>query len=172
MAIKYVVVHRTDKNNIGDMASNPLQYYLPASDYQVVDILDIGASKYPSDVPLIAGGGGLIGNQFLGSDLSYALNNSDQNALMTMWKEAWSVVNHNNIDVRDEFLRKLQPMIKEYIDKLDNTTAPRIVWGAGHNEDTNKRVKRPEWPDWLSTLTLLVLEITDSLMNGCLVQVA
>ena len=155
MAIKYVVVHRTDKNNIGDMASNPLQYYLPASDYQVVDILDIGASKYPSDVPLIAGGGGLIGNQFLGSDLSYALNNSDQNALMTMWKEAWSVVNHNNIDVRDEFLRKLQPMIKEYIDKLDNTTAPRIVWGAGHNEDTNKRVKRPEWPDWLSNFDLI-----------------
>ena len=112
MAIKYVVVHRADKNNIGDMSSNPLQYYLPASDYQVIDVLDIGASNYPSDVPLIAGGGGLIGNQFLGNDLQYALNNSDQNALMTLWKESWSVVNHNNINARDDFLRKLQPLIK------------------------------------------------------------
>ena len=45
--------------------------------------------------------------------------------------------------------------IKEYIDKIDNSTAPRIVWGAGHNEDTNKRVKRPQWPDWLSNFDLI-----------------
>ena len=113
MAVKYVVVHRADKNNIGDMSSNPLQYYLPQHEYQVVDILDLATQNYPSDVPLIAGGGGLIANEFLGNDLQYALNNSDQNALMTLWKDSWNVVNHNNITARDDFLRKLQPLIKE-----------------------------------------------------------
>ena len=37
MPIKYAVVHRSDPNNVGDLAANPLQYFLNKDEYQVID---------------------------------------------------------------------------------------------------------------------------------------
>mgnify|MGYP003667401347 FL=1 len=62
MSVKYVVVHRNDTNNVGDLASNPLQYFLQPDQYRVVDITHSHVEQYPSGVPLIAGGGGLLAN--------------------------------------------------------------------------------------------------------------
>ena len=50
MAIKYVVTHRTDPNNVGDIASNPLQYFLQPDEYQVVDIDYITTIKYINSI--------------------------------------------------------------------------------------------------------------------------
>ena len=37
---KFTVVHRVDINNVGDLASNPLQYFLDRDEYDVIDIVD------------------------------------------------------------------------------------------------------------------------------------
>ena len=62
--LKFVVVHRADRNNVGDIASNPLQYFLKEEKYQTVDIVDLPRSEYNTTLPTIVGGGGLIGNDF------------------------------------------------------------------------------------------------------------
>jgi len=152
---KYVVVHRPDQNNVGDMASNPLQYFLPESDYQVVDIETVHAEQYPSDVPLIAGGGGLIGNDFFGDNLRDCLYNNDQSQLMHTWASSWSVSSTPNNALREEFTRKTQSLVKEYLEKIDTSTGPRILWGAGHNEETSKRMKGFGYPGWMVNFDLV-----------------
>ena len=64
MPIKYAVVHRSDPNNVGDLAANPLQYFLNKDEYQVIDIMNCSVEQIPTDVPLVIGGGGLLGNDF------------------------------------------------------------------------------------------------------------
>ena len=155
MAIKYVVVHRTDQNNVGDIASNPLQYFLQPDEYKVIDITTAHVEQYPADVPLIAGGGGLIGNEFFGDNLRTLLNNPDVNLAMQQWTDAWKHVSQANGPVRDKFLRKLQPLVHEYMNELDNSVGKRVLWGAGHNEDTAKRVKGLEYPSWLNYFNLV-----------------
>ena len=61
---KFTVVHRADRNNVGDLASNPLQYFLEPEEYQVVDITQIKETSYNSALPMIVGGGGLVANEF------------------------------------------------------------------------------------------------------------
>ena len=76
--IKFVVVHRKDQNNVGDIASNPLQYFLKDDEYQTVDIANLRNDLYPANVPVIVGGGGLIGNDFMGSAVRDVLSSADK----------------------------------------------------------------------------------------------
>jgi hypothetical protein len=43
---KCVVVHRQDINNVGDMASNPAQYFLKADEYETVDVTELNTTSY------------------------------------------------------------------------------------------------------------------------------
>ena len=52
MPIKYAVVHRSDPNNVGDLAANPLQYFLNKDEYQVIDIMNCSLEQIPTDVPV------------------------------------------------------------------------------------------------------------------------
>lgn len=152
---KYIVVHRPDENNVGDMASNPLQYFMSPDEYQVVDIDVVHAEYYPSDIPLIVGGGGLIGNENFGENMRDCLYSNDRAQLMDIWAKNWRASASPNVELREEFTRKLQVLVKEYLDKIDNSTAPRIVWGAGHNEETNKRMKGFAYPHWMVDFDLV-----------------
>tara|TARA_B110000858_G_scaffold190306_1_gene238104 strand:- start:107 stop:1024 length:918 start_codon:yes stop_codon:yes gene_type:complete len=155
MSVKYVVVHRNDINNVGDLASNPLQYFLKPEQYKVVDITHSHIEQYPSDVPLIVGGGGLVGNDFFGDNLQACLNNPDVNRAMQNWTDVWQHVSHANASARDTFMQKLQPLVHEYLNTLDNTVGKRVLWGAGHNEDTVKRIKQISFPGWLNFFDLV-----------------
>lgn len=157
MAIKYVVVHRKDPNNVGDIASNPLQYFLKPDEYQTVDISDIGNVKYNTDVPLIAGGGGLINNALFGDKLRDLLGSPDREQLMQMWTDSWVLSNLKYQNIYDEFNDKYKTLVKETIDKIPNTTnVPKIIWGAGTNADADGlNSNPPKYPKWLVDYTLI-----------------
>lgn len=146
---KCYVVHRVDRNNVGDMASNPLQYFLGKSEYKVIDITDIN-STYLEDKPVIVGGGGLIANEFMEDSIRDLTVPSDKNQILNLANWYWKYTSAANKSVRDEFFSKLNPLVKEYVDKLDATKSPRIIWGAGHNGEYHKKLKgNLEYPAWL-----------------------
>lgn len=147
---KCVVVHRKDENNVGDIASNPLQYFLSPDEYQTVDIIDLYKSQYPGNIPVIVGGGGLIGNDYLGDAVRDVLSTADKNQLLGLWEERWDLCDPSNFDLHSEFTNQYKNLIKEYIDKLSTKKPPRFFWGAGYNGEYNKklRLKFP-WPEWL-----------------------
>lgn len=153
---KFTVVHRVDTNNVGDMSSNPLQYLLNQEDYDVVDIVDVAKQKFDSSLPMIIGGGGLIGNDFFGEELRNVLISADYNQLMQLWQQRWQLCDSRNQEVHDEFIEKYQIFIKEYVDRLNQTRAPRFIWGAGHNGDIGKkRLKQLHYPSWLAEFDLV-----------------
>ena len=135
---KCYVVHRTDANNVGDIASNPMQYFLKPGQYETIDILDVG-SAYFDDKPVIVGGGGLIANDFIGEKLFELVQASDKNQIASLANQYWKKFSPNNKDVRDDFFKKLNDLVAKTIPKLDSKKTPRVIWGAGHNANYNKK---------------------------------
>ncbi len=151
MAIKYVVAHRADPNNVGDIASNPLQYFLPRDEYEIIDVSMLDRIAYREDVPLIVGGGGLIGNSFIGDDyLSQLLESSDRLQLERLWSESWNVSNPQYTELYKEFNVKYQDLISSTIEKISPTSKLRYVWGAGHNSPDDVEFTKIRWPKELS----------------------
>lgn len=152
---KYYVVHRVDGNNVGDMASNPLQYFLNKSDYTVVDVTQMGYTFF-DDKPVIAGGGGLLANEFMEDSLRDLTIPSDKNQILSLANQYWKQTSAANKTVRDEFFEKLNILVSEYVKKLSETRSPRILWGAGHNADYQKKVKGTlEYPSWIRNFDLI-----------------
>jgi hypothetical protein len=152
---KYIVVHRKDENNVGDIASNPLQYFLKPDEYQTIDIVNLRNEKYPASVPIIVGGGGLIGNDFIGDSVRDILSGADKNYLKQMWNLRWDTVNPANVEISREFNSRYQNLISEYINKTAEDKSPRFIWGAGHNGDVSKKTKKElNFPNWLTEFNL------------------
>jgi hypothetical protein len=152
---KCYVVHRVDKNNVGDMASNPLQYFMNKSDYTVVDITQIGSTFF-EDKPVIVGGGGLIANDFMEDAIRDLTVDSDKTQILNLANQYWKYTSGANKSIRDEFFSKLNPLVKEYLEKLESKKTPRIIWGAGHNGDYHKKLKSTlEYPSWLRNFDLV-----------------
>jgi hypothetical protein len=151
---KCYVVHSVDKNNVGDMASNPLQYFMNKSEYTVVDVTQIGSTFF-DDRPVIVGGGGLIANEFMEDAIKDLTIHSDKNQILTLANQYWKNTSAANKSVRDEFFSKLNPLVKEYLEKLESKKSPRIIWGAGHNGDYQKKLKGTlAYPSWIRTFDL------------------
>jgi hypothetical protein len=151
MTIKYVVAHRIDPNNVGDIASNPLQYFLSRDQYEIIDVAAVGQIPYSEHVPLIVGGGGLIGNTFIGDDyLRDLLESSDRLQLERLWNDSWSVANPMYTDLFQEFNTKYHDLISSTMEKIKPVTAPRYVWGAGYNSDSDTIFQTIKWPKVLS----------------------
>jgi hypothetical protein len=151
MAIKYVVAHRTDPNNVGDIASNPLQYFLPRDEYEIIDVAALGDTAYTENVPLIVGGGGLIGNEFMGDEfLSKLLESSDRMQLERLWANSWEVSNPSHHTLFRDFNTKYHELISSTMEKISPVTAPRYIWGAGHNSPTDTVFEKIKWPKVLS----------------------
>lgn len=136
--VKFVVVHRCDQNNVGDMASNPLQYFLKPEQYQVVDAANFGVVDYPLDVPLILGGGGLIGNDFMGNLVSKVLSTPDRLQIDTLSAIRWQIVSDQNRDLHRKFKNTYSELLNEIRDSLPKPSAPRYIWGAGQNSPTDQ----------------------------------
>lgn len=149
--VKPIVVMRNDLNNVGDIASNPLQYFMNHGTYDIIDIEKISTTNYEADRPIIVGGGGLIANEWIGDDISLVLSPNDYNQLTTFANKAWRLSDPTNAELRKEFNKKLQTLVKEYIDKLQSSVKPpRFMWGAGHNEAATKKAKFIDYPEYLS----------------------
>lgn len=152
MSIKYTVVHRRDENNVGDIASNPLQYFLDPEDYVTVDITDIGREPISPDIPLIVGGGGLIGNEFLDTNFRRLLTSSDKAQLYEMYEKRWNSPSSTMKKIQIEFEEEYLTLIRKYIKKTEDSKNLKVIWGAGHNSDVSKDKKGNiflEYPDYL-----------------------
>lgn len=152
MSIKYTVVHRRDENNVGDMASNPLQYFLDPDDYITVDITNIGKEPISPDIPLIVGGGGLIGNEFLDTNFRRLLTSSDKAQLYEMYEKRWNSPSSTMKKIQIEFEEEYLTLIRKYIKKTEDSKNLKVIWGAGHNSDVSKDKKGNlffEYPDYL-----------------------
>lgn len=136
--IKFVVVHRRDLNNVGDMASNPLQYFLKPEQYQVVDAANFGGVDYPLDVPLILGGGGLIGNEFMGNVAAKVLSTPDRLQIDALSAARWQVIDERNRDLHKKFKNTYTDLLKEIQADLPVPSAPRYIWGAGQNSSAEE----------------------------------
>lgn len=156
MPVKFVVAHRTDHNNVGDISSNPLQYFLKEDEYVTIDILDLYKNDYPGDVPLIVGGGGLFGNEFFGEAVRDVLNSSDKNQLLNLWSMRWNLKNPVNASLNKDFSNEYLTLIKKYIDKVEKDKSPRIIWGAGHNGEFSRKTRSTvNYPHWTAEFDLI-----------------
>lgn len=152
---KFLVAHRVDRNNVGDMASNPLQYFLKEDEYQVVDVANLENSAYPDDVPVIVGGGGLINNDFMGDFHRAFTEGADKTQLQGLWNNTWNLSNQKYQDLHKEFSDRYHSLIQEYIDKLEFTRRHKFIWGAGHNGDPELEWEEIKWPKLLSEYTFV-----------------
>jgi hypothetical protein len=158
MTVRFVVAHRMDPNNIGDIASNPLQYFLSRDEYEIIDVANIGEIPYKENVPLIVGGGGLIGNDFIGNEyLNQLLESSDRTQLDRMWQDSWTLCNMDYKDVYDDFYKKYQTLIQETSEKLKPVDKPRFIWGAGYNGTEDVSFEKIKWPKALTKYKLIGL---------------
>lgn len=146
MAAKFVVAHRVDPNNVGDMASNPLQYFLGRDEYEVVDVANISETVYNSNLPMIVGGGGLIGNNFIGDFWADLLESSDRNQLERMFQNSWQLSSANNRVVYEKFNEDFHRIVADALNKIPKITAPRFIWGAGHNGEGDMEFHQIKWP--------------------------
>jgi len=147
---KFTVVHRADKNNVGDLASNPLQYFLKPDEYQVVDITQVKNTAYNSTLPMVVGGGGLIANEFFGDTIQTLLPSADLDQLIQIQQHKWELKDQANEKSHEEFIFAHRNFIKKYMNKIKPITAPRHIWGAGHNGPLEKRgTAIVKYPDWL-----------------------
>lgn len=132
MSLKFVVAHRKDPNNVGDIASNPLQYFLKSNEYQTIDVANLQKEEYPTDIPLILGGGGLIANDFFGNVTAKLLDTPDRLQLIEMQK-SWKLVDKSQDKVHGEFKQRYAKAFEYAFNSLPAVSAPRYAWGVGHN---------------------------------------
>lgn len=138
MTIKFVVAHRKDQNNVGDIASNPLQYFLKPNEYQTIDIANLGQESFPENVPMIVGGGGLINNDFIGNDVfGRVLDSPDKLQLEEMWSRSWTLSNLEYQELYQNFNENYNNLISSTINQLKIPTAPKFAWGIGQNSSNN-----------------------------------
>jgi len=153
--LKYLVIHRKDKNNVGDMAANPLQYFLKKGEYKSVDIADWPLEEQISpDVKIIVGGGGLLSNDNFDNFLSI-IGGGDRAHLLDFRKKSWVLNDARNIDTHKNFTERFSSLINETLETLNSDESKKIVWGAGHNADPMKKGHRVEYPNYLDNFNLI-----------------
>jgi hypothetical protein len=155
MAVKFVVAHRADPNNVGDIASNPLQYFLPRDEYEIIDVANLGEKAYSENIPLIVGGGGLIGNNFMGDFFADLLNSPDRLTLERMWSDSWNVTNIKYKELYDNFNKLYQELVSETLNHIEPVTSPRFIWGAGHNGEGDVDFRKIRWPKAFASYKLI-----------------
>lgn len=150
--IKYTVVHRRDVNNVGDMASNPLQYFLKPEEYTTIDLTEINRVPIAAGIPIIVGGGGLIANEFLDPQVRKLTSSSDKIQLNSMYENRWKLATPALANVHREFEEEYLTLTRKYIKKVNESKNLKVMWGAGHNSEASKDKKGnifTEYPDYL-----------------------
>lgn len=155
MGIKYIVAHRRDINNVGDIASNPLQYFLDPDDYQTIDINELGIVQFDEKIPLIIGGGGLVANNNFGDIFDKFCRSADRVQLEDLYSTSWVLHNPKYRDQHEYFTDKFQELIKKTLSKLNLPDRPKFVWGVGHNQSGDYKLDEIEYPSSLANFDLV-----------------
>lgn len=156
VSIKFVVAHRKDPNNVGDLASNPLQYFLQPHEYQTIDVANLDREVYPTGVPIILGGGGLLCNNFIGDPAETLLHSPDRDQLRRMYSDSWALSNLGLTEIHRNFMTRYQQLVQQTLDQIPPNVVPRYVWGAGHNgEAVAVTEELPRYPKAFSEYTAI-----------------
>ena len=156
MAKEYVEVFRTDQNNVGDMFSNPLRYFANKDDnIHTVDIDLANQTPYPDNVPVIVGGGGLIGNEYFGQVAGAIAKGQDFKNLENMWQNRWICKNASNEQIFNEFNEQFLKAYQKAESSIHQNQGPKVLWGAGHNMRDWSEKDEIKWPKWMSDFTLV-----------------
>ena len=147
MSEKFVVAHRRDINNVGDMASMPLQYFLKPHEYQVIDVIDLHRQNYNPTLPLILGGGGLLNNEFIGPVEESLLTEPDRRYLQELGQTRWVPANPRMQKIARNFHEGMQNLVASALEQIPVNSVPRFIWGAGHNANAtgDDRIKYSPW---------------------------
>lgn len=137
MSPKFIVAHRMDQNNVGDIASNPLQYFLSPDEYTRVDVTQIGKTSWDPNVPVILGGGGLFGNTMFGDIAAKISVSADRQQLQDIGVDIpWTLQNSLNQSLYNTFRQQYQQLISSTLRQMvEQPGVPKYVWGAGYNSD-------------------------------------
>lgn len=142
MSAKWNVVFRNDVNNVGDIASNPLQYFLKESEYNIIDVDTIAKETYDDSLPTVCGGGGLIANEYFGKNIELVLSHPDKNSIEHVFEERWMLSNRKYENLQTKFNQELATLVQKYSSQIENNDTPKVLWGAGHNvRDWNAQSK-------------------------------
>ena len=144
--MRFVEVHRKDDNNVGDLYSNPLRYFAPEQVRLSIDIASPFNKTWNDKDILVAGGGGLIGNEHFGDYLEDLLKSPDLASLNNMWNNRWVLGHTANTKVYNVFHEKMTKLIREAEEALVKNKGAKVIWGAGINErSTGMSYKLPKW---------------------------
>jgi hypothetical protein len=153
---KFVLVHRRDPNNVGDIAADPLQYFLNPSEYIAVDITQVDETEFPAELPIVVGGGGLLANELFGDKIDSLAYDFDEEQLLKLWNSRWILGDQKNEEIYERFIGQYESLIDTAIKQLKTTPSKRIIWGAGHNAKTNKtKIKELAYPSSLRDYDLV-----------------
>jgi hypothetical protein len=154
---RFLSVHRRDLNNVGDMASAPLQYFLKPDEYQVIDTSDLAQARYDTNLPMIIGGGGLLANHTIGEITESVLSTPDRNQLRDIADIQWSVKNPRFRDLARNLHDGLQNLVARTLEKIPYNHTPRYIWGAGHNNSDSTTAEKIKYHRYLSEYRLVGL---------------
>ncbi len=153
--VKYLVIHRKDKNNVGDMASDPLQYFLTKDQYHSIDLDEWPVDfKINPDTKIIVGGGGLISNSNFDKFLS-VIGGGDRAQLSTFRKNSWLLNDPKNSELHRQFTEQFSNLINHTLKSLSSDESKKIIWGAGHNDDPSKKASLITYPEYLNYFDLV-----------------
>lgn len=150
----YIVVHRKDTNNVGDMAADPLQYFLKPDQYTSIDINDWWNLTPPEGSKIIVGGGGLLVNENFEAIMEI-ISSSDRRQLNSMLKKSWVLSDNRNSDAHKDFTNKFTELLRDTIKSLKDSKSKKYIWGAGHNGELKKKSSFLEYPDYLMNFDLV-----------------
>jgi len=153
--IDFVEVHRRDPNNVGDIFSNPLRYFVDPDRVASVDIAHANTAPYQDDVPIVIGGGGLIANEHFGDFAGMIAEGADASGLVHMYNQRWKCRNVNNEPLFNEFNEEFQRLYSKTLAKVKSNSGPKILWGAGHNKQNWNNNDAIKWPSWMSSFDLI-----------------
>lgn len=94
---------------------------------------------------MILGGGGLLGNAFLGDVVQSLLVSPDRKKLQDI--QHWSTSNAMMTGPARRFNDRLQALVAETLECLPDDRTAKYIWGVGHNgeEDSGGRIKYTPW---------------------------
>ncbi len=147
---------RMDENNPGDWYSNPCRYFFPDQLTQKLDIDKIRKTNWNQTDAIIAGGGGLIGNENFETFMFRISTHPDEIILRDILETKIKDVSIENRDQLSEWKQKIRRITVDVLNKIDRSVGPRILWGAGHNSrDITADSYSIDYPPYLDKFHLI-----------------
>lgn len=124
---------RMDKNNPGDLFSNPCRYFLPNTQTIQYDIDNVRKTSWHQKDTIIVGGGGLLGNENFDALMNRLITHPDQQILEDILETKLKNASIENKPLLYKWKENVQFYTTRALEEIDKELGPRILWGVGHN---------------------------------------